>query len=54
MEDLWRVKRSGIDLDDLASYAEYKRFLKRFSQGEEEGHRNRLLFGEDSVKKQEK
>jgi hypothetical protein len=44
MEDLWRIKDSGIDLDDLADAAEYKRFLNRFCSDEEQEHQRRLLL----------
>ena len=46
MEDLWRVKRCGVDMKDLADYAEYRHFLKRFSDDEEQIHRRNLLYGE--------
>lgn len=46
MEDLWYVQNSGVDVDDFADIAEYKRFLERFSQNEEQDNRRRLLFGE--------
>ena len=46
MEDLWYVQNSGVDVDDFADNAEYKRFLERFSQNEEQDNRRRLLFGE--------
>jgi hypothetical protein len=50
MEDLWRFENSGVDVDDFADIAEYKRFLKRFSSEEENNNRNRLLYGETSEK----
>jgi len=50
MEDLWRVQRSEIEVEDFADIAEYRRLLKRFCREEEEGHRRRLLFGEDTEK----
>lgn len=46
MEDLWRVKRCGVDMKDLADYAEYRHFLKRFSDDEEKNNRRNLLYGE--------
>ena len=46
MEDLWRVKNAGVDLKDFADYAEYKRFLKRFSEEEEQVNRRHYLYGE--------
>ncbi len=49
MEDLWCVQNSGIEVDDYADAAEYKRFLERFCNDEEQGHRNRLLFGDEVV-----
>ena len=51
MEDLWRVHRSGVDVNDFVDMAEYKRFLKRFEIEEEIGHRRRLLFGEEPIDK---
>jgi len=51
MEDLWRVKDSGVDIEDFADYAEYRRFLQRFKDEEEEANRRHLLFGE-SVEKE--
>ena len=44
MEDLWIVQNSGVDLDDFADLAEYKRFIKRFCQEEERAHQKRLLY----------
>ncbi len=48
MEDLWCVQNSGVEVEDFADVAEYKRFLERFSHEEEEGHRRRLLYGEET------
>ena len=48
MEDLWRFENSGIDIEDIADIAEYKRFLKRFSNEEETNNRSRLLYGDTS------
>lgn len=53
MEDLWRVQSSGIDLDELADIAEYRRFLKRFCLNEERDNRQRLLYEEEPVRKPE-
>lgn len=51
MEDLWCVQSAGIDVDDFADFAEYKRFLERFNKEEEEqGHRRRLLLGGERSK----
>lgn len=47
MEDLWCVQNCGIDVNDFADFAEYKRFLDRFNREEETEHRRRLLYGED-------
>ena len=47
MEDLWCVQKSGIDIDEFADVAEYNRFLQRFCDDEEKGHRRRLLYGEE-------
>ena len=46
MEDLWSVQRSGVDMDDFADVAEYRRFLERFSHEEEQDNRRRLLYGD--------
>ena len=46
MENLWCVQDSAIEVDDYADAAEYKRFLERFSDEEEQRHRSSLLFGE--------
>ena len=46
MEDLWCVQNSGIELDDYADMAEYKRFLERFGKDEEQGPPNKRLLGE--------
>ena len=54
MEDLWCVQNSGIDVEDFADFAEYKRFLERFCKDEEEDHRRRLLFGEEKPNKPSK
>jgi len=51
MEDLWCVQGSGIDVNDFADMAEYKRFLKRFCQEEEKKNQRQLLYGEDIKKK---
>lgn len=51
MEDLWCVQSSGIDIEDFADMAEYKKFLRRFCQDEEQKHRRQLLYGEDPEKK---
>ncbi len=45
MEDLWTVQRSGVDLEDIADMAEYRRYLKRFSSEEEDRNRRHLLYG---------
>lgn len=46
MEDLWRVQSSGIEMEDVADIAEYRRFLKRFCNDEEDLNRRKLLYGE--------
>lgn len=54
MEDLWRVKRSSVDMKDLADLAEYHHFLDRFESDEVGGHQRNLLYGDakfDPVKK---
>ncbi len=47
MEDLWRIQKSGVDIEDLADYVEYRRFLKRFCDDEEQNNRRRYLYGEE-------
>jgi hypothetical protein len=51
MEDLWRIRSAVVDLDDLADEATYQRLLKGFRREEEEGHRRRLLFGDDHLER---
>jgi len=51
MEDLWRVRGCGIDLDDISDQAEYRLFIKRFHDIELSTHRSRLLFGHDTFGK---
>lgn len=46
MEDLWRVKRSSVDMKDLADLAEYHRFLDRFEIEEVSENRRNLLYGD--------
>jgi len=46
MEDLWRIKRSAVDMKDLADLAEYHRFLDRFQVEEAKAHKNNLLYGD--------
>lgn len=54
MEDLWRVKRSSVDMKDLADLVEYHRFLDRFEDEESHDHQRNLLFGDASFGKNEK
>ncbi len=54
MEDLWRIQNSGVDLEDFADYAEYRRFLKRFCDDEEDKNRRRFLYGEKIIDKSKK
>jgi hypothetical protein len=49
MENLWCVQDSAIEVEDYADAAEYKRFLERFCDDEEQGHRSRLLLGEEAA-----
>jgi hypothetical protein len=49
MEDLWRLRSAVLDTDDLADQATYQRLLKGFRREEEEGHRRRLLYGDDQL-----
>lgn len=51
MEDLWRVKKAGVDMKDFADHAEYRRFLQRYSDDEEQNHRQRLLYGDSKIEK---
>lgn len=46
MEDLWRVKRSSVDMKDLADLAEYHRFLDRFKDEEADANKRNLLYGD--------
>jgi hypothetical protein len=46
MEDLWRVKRSSVDMNDLADLAEYHRFLDRFETDELGENKRNLLYGD--------
>jgi hypothetical protein len=46
MEDLWRVKRSSVDMKDLADLAEYHRFLDRFESDEVGENLRNLLYGD--------
>jgi hypothetical protein len=46
MEDLWRVKKSSVDMKDLADLAEYHRFLDRFQAEEVGDHQRNLLYGD--------
>jgi len=54
MEDLWRIRRSGVDHKDLADLAEYHRFLDRFRTSEEAEHRRDLLYGDASLSSRKK
>lgn len=51
MEDLWRVKNSGIDIDSFADMAEYNQYLKRFSENEEQLDQKKLFYAHDERKK---
>lgn len=48
MEDLWCIENAGVDVEDFANITEYRRFLKRFCHEEEEGHRRRRLYTEET------
>jgi len=47
MEDLWLIRKSSIEINEFADIAEYKRYLKRFSDSEEKENRNNLLYNYD-------
>ena len=49
MEDLWLIRRSGIEVEELADFAEYNRLLSRFRIDEESRNQRCLLFGGDSA-----
>ena len=49
MENLWCVQDSTIEVEDYADAAEYKRFLERFCDDVDQGHRSRLLLGEEAA-----
>ncbi len=51
MEDLWRLRNAVLDTDDLADQATYQRLLKGFRREEEDGHRRRLLYGDDHLER---
>jgi hypothetical protein len=51
MEDLWRLRGAVLDTDDLADQATYQRLLKGFRREEEDGHRRRLLYGDDHLER---
>jgi len=44
MEDLWLIRKSSIEINEFADIAEYKRYLKRFSESEEKENLNNLLY----------
>ncbi len=46
MEDLWRIQKSAVDMTDLASLAEYHRYLDRFEAEEEDKNSRNLLYGD--------
>lgn len=46
MEDLCSVKRSSVDMKDLADLAEYHRFLSRFESEEAHANQSNLLYGD--------
>lgn len=52
MEELWRIRSAVIDTDELADQATYQRLLKGFRREEEDGHRRRLLFGDDHLERE--
>ncbi|MEJ2198443.1 MAG: hypothetical protein P8X54_07745 [Desulfuromonadales bacterium] len=43
------MQDSAIEIEDYADAAEYKRFLERFCDDEEQGHRSRLLLAEEAA-----
>ncbi|WP_291316170.1 hypothetical protein [Desulfuromonas sp.] len=45
MEDLWKVRKIGYRLGDIADRAEYDRLVNRFHREEEKANRENLLFG---------
>ena len=51
MDDLWRIRCAVIDTDDLADQATYQRLIRGFRREEEEGHRRRLLYGDDHIER---
>lgn len=44
MEDLWRVQGSGIDVNELADSAQFRRLIARFRVNEEQVNRRKLLY----------
>jgi len=51
MEELWRIRGTVLDTDDLADQAAYQRLLRGFRAEEEAGHRRRLLYGDDRLER---
>ncbi len=47
MEDLWRMRKAGVDVEDFADHAEYRQFLRRFCADEEQAHTRQLLYGDE-------
>ncbi|MBW2450825.1 MAG: hypothetical protein JRF07_00550 [Deltaproteobacteria bacterium] len=50
MEDLWYLNSCGVDIDDIADLAEYKKLLERFNIDEERENQRRLLFETSKMK----
>ena len=50
LEDLWRVKKSAVVMEDLADLAEYHSFLARFRAEEVDEHKDNLLYGDALLK----
>ncbi|HKL25460.1 MAG TPA: hypothetical protein VJ910_04480 [Desulfuromonadales bacterium] len=44
MQDLWRVKSSGVSLHDLDDPVDYHRFLNRFKEAEQVRKQKDLLY----------
>lgn len=51
MEDLWRMQKIQYQMSDWADRAEYAKLLRRFREEEERYNRDRLLYGDEDLKK---
>jgi hypothetical protein len=54
MEDLWKLREMGLDLDDVADRAEYDRLVKRFREEEQKSNLRNLLFAQNPFRTRDK